>query len=101
MGFCMLYRKKGQSIRVKDPDNNIYTIRYDGFNGDHLLIRLNNKETLRLHVLDEFYLDDDEKSMGIIIKHGKSNSGGNIRIGIDAPKSWDIARGEIPFLQKK
>ena len=91
MGFCMLYRKKGQSIKVRDPDKQIYNIRFDGYNGDRLIFTIDG-EYVQIPVKGEHYLDDREVVMIMPISYD-----GSLRLGIDAPSMWDIAREEIPF----
>lgn len=91
MGLCCIYRKKGESLRVRDPDKNIHTVRFDGFNGQRLMFTVNG-ERVQEPIDGSFYIDSNQICMGIIIKYD-----GCVRIGIDAPKDWDIAREEVPF----
>lgn len=91
MGMCVLYRKRGQTIKVREPNGRIYIIRFDGISGDRLEISVDEKPTL-IPVDDSMYIDSGEIAMLMPI-----SIDGSLRIGIDAPRSWDIARGEIPF----
>lgn len=91
MGFCMLYRKKGQSIKVRDPDKRIYSIRFDGFNGQRLLFTIDG-ELHQIPLKGEHYIDSREVAMIMPISYD-----GSLRLGIDAPGMWDIVREEVPF----
>ncbi len=86
MGFCMLYRKKGQSIKVRDPNWKVYTIRFDGIINDRIKLTINGV-TEQVPIKGEHYIDKDEVAMIMPISFD-----GNLRLGIDAPKDWDIAR---------
>lgn len=91
MGMCVLYRKRGESIKVRDPEGNIYSVRLDGFIGDRVNLTVNGL-CEQVCVGESVYLDEREIAMAVMI-----SMDGSLRIGIDAPRSWDIAREEVPF----
>lgn len=88
--MLILYRKSGQGIEVQNRVNK------ETFDFDFLYNRKGktayriNGEVKEIGEKEPFYLDPNAEVMVIIIQADNS-----IRVGIDAPKHWNIRRKEV------
>lgn len=87
--MLVLYRRAGEGLVIKNAITG-HTHDLDFmYNKPPYSFYMLNGERIRKPEKDCFYIDDDYEIMIIVVEAGKA-----VRIGIDAPDHWDIARKE-------
>ncbi len=90
--MLILYRKSGEGIQVRNrTTGELFDFDFL-FNKSPINYYRINGETVEKNEKASFYLDSNREIMCMVIYTDSS-----IRVGIDAPRNFQIRRKEIPF----
>ena len=89
--MLVFHRKPTQGVEVKNK-NNLKTHDIDYLYSEHesVHLRIDGVEVVK-HEKDKFYLDKSAEVLIVIIQNHDG-----FRIGIGAPRHWNIRRKEVP-----